>query len=239
MRKLLSTLIVLFYTVCCFPQYHIGYTTTTVNLRECAGTNCDVICKMPLHSTVFVFSDQHENGFYKVIFIDKDIEGYVSDKYVKLMQKISVNEKGTLQRTGESDNFWPTISIENACKHKTTLRMNNKTYHLEPYQKREIISDPGQVLIIASSPGIIPYVGADVLENNAEYRWKFYVVRSESNASTDNSNTAYVSSTDGQYYHKKNDCISINKNGNIRRTTVKQASKNNLSPCPSCYDIEQ
>lgn len=237
MKKFLFLLsvILLNFTIC-FAQYSIGYTTTTVNLRECASTECNILCKIPTRGNVFVFTQEKENGFYRVIYIDKDIEGYISANYIRLTQKVHVNQSGTLQKIGESEELWPTISIENDCNVKTTLRLNSKTYFLDPHEKRDIVSDPGQVLIIASSPGIIPYVGADVLENNSNYWWKFFVVSSKSSSNDDR--YVYISSTDGRYYHKISECKYVNGNGTIRNVSVKEAMDMGLEPCRYCYDID-
>lgn len=238
MKKLISIMFSLLLAVTNgYAQYYIGHTTTNVNLRECPSTECDILYKIPKYGNIFIFENQYENGFYKIIYIDKDIEGYVAAKYIIKKQEVAVNEGGTLQKIGESNDLWPTISIENACNVKTTLRLNNKTYYLEPNQTREIVSDPGQVLIIASSPGIIPYVGADVLENNAEYWWKFFVVSSKNPVPNNDGGTAYVSSTDGRSYHKTPDCPYINGNGHVSSMSVQDAMNKDLAPCRYCYDI--
>lgn len=238
MKKILFLFCVMLLSItCCYAKYFIGRTTTNVNLRECASTECNILCKIPKMGNVFVFEDEKENGFYKVIYIDKDIEGYISAKYVSFIQEVQVNTKGTLQKTGEHSDFWPIISIENACDVRTTLRMNNKTYYLDPNKTQEIVSEPGQVLIIASSPGIIPYVGADVLENNSNYWWKFFIVSSKNSTVKNNDKTVYISSTDGRCYHKTPQCEYINGNGTIQNISVKEAADMNLEPCKYCYDI--
>lgn len=220
-----------------FAQYYIGHTTTNVNLRECPSTECGILYQIPQHGNIFIFENQYENGFYKAIYIDEDIEGYISAKYVMKDREVTVNDGGTLQKVGQSNDEWPTISIENDCNVRTTLRLNSKTYYLKPHEQREIISDPGQVLIIASSPGIIPYVGADVLENNSEYWWKFFVVSSK-RSSDNNGSTAYVSDTDRIAYHKIPDCPYINGNGRVHSTSVQDVT-NKLKPCRYCYDIDK
>ena len=240
MKKLISIMFSLLLAVTTsFAQYYIGYTTANVNLRECPSTECSILCKIPKHGNIFIFENQYENGFYKIIYIDKDIEGYVSAKYIVKDREIAVNDGGTLQKVGQSEDEWPTISIENACDVRTTLRLNSKTYYLEPNKTYDIISDPGQVLIIASSPGIIPYVGADVLENNSEYWWKFFVVSSKNSLPDNNGGTAYVSSTDGRAYHKISDCPYINGNGHVRSMSVQDAMNMDLKPCKHCYNINK
>lgn len=236
MLKKIFIIIMLSYSICGFSQYYIGYTTTMLNLRECPSTECNVICQMPKHSTIFIFTDNKIDGFYKVIFIDKDIEGYASENYIKLQHKVSVDKNGTLQKIGQATSMWPTISIENKCEYKTTLRLNSKTYYLKPYEQREIVSDPGQVLIIASSPGISPYVGADVLENNSLYWWQFYVVNSKNEQ--EDTNTVYVCNIDKRYYHKTDKCLHLEGATNIIRYNIKNAMNKDLSPCPYCYDIK-
>lgn len=219
-----------------FAQYFIGIVTTTVNLRECASTECNILYKIPKNGNVFIFTDKEENGFYKVIYIDEDIEGYVSSRYIKLRQEVPINKNGTLQKIGQNTDLWPVISIENACDVRTTLRINNKTYFLEPHQTQDIVSEPGQATIIASSKGIIPYIGADVLENNSEYWWKFYVVTSRHPIQNDNSSPAYISNANKKY-HKTPKCKYLE--GIPTKTSIGNAQKRRLQPCEHCYDINK
>lgn len=234
MKKLI-TIVLLLVAITCQAKYCLGYVTTTVNMRECASTECGIICKVKLQSFVLYNTDDMENGFYRAIYLDKDEEGYIHSKYVKFYQEVQEHKGGALQRIGESSNMWPTISLENDCNRYTTLRLNTKTYKLEPYEKREIMSEPGIANIIVTSKGTFPYVGAEVLENNIEYGWVFRIV--DSNQQHDNETTVYIPFDGGGKFHKYKDCKNLLPP--YKKITVKEAVDKGYTECHECFNTEK
>ena len=59
-------------------------------MRECSSTECDIIKVLKQGSALFVDKNEEEDGFYKVLDIDSNEEGYVSKKYITFQKKKKV-----------------------------------------------------------------------------------------------------------------------------------------------------
>lgn len=215
-------------------KFYIGYSTTAVNMRQGPSTTYPVMRKLPPRTHLFIDSSLRQNGFYKVIAIDYDIEGWVAVKYTNLYKEVPVNSSGTLQKTQTTLSLWPTIDITNDSKMTATIRINSKSYKFAPHEQRQIVSEPGDCLIIVSAKGVYPYVGADILENNGAYTWNFYLTRSSQSS---NSETTTWTTASDPYYHKTITCSSTKKD-TYEEITIKQAKDRHLKPCTHCYDIQ-
>jgi hypothetical protein len=59
-------------------KYYIAYVTTAVNLRDAPSIDSNIIDKIPAKKFIFINSADKIGNYYHVIYIDKDIEGYVN-----------------------------------------------------------------------------------------------------------------------------------------------------------------
>lgn len=159
-------------------KYYIAYVTTAVNLRDAPSIDSNIIDKIPAKKFIFINSADKIGNYYHVIYIDKDIEGYVNSNFFKIYKPIKENRNGTLQVVGESKDYAPSIKIYNKANVSMTLRLGTNKYKFGPYEKKTIIASPGEINILVSSPGIQPYIGIDKLKNNIEYSWTFFVIHS-------------------------------------------------------------
>jgi len=157
-------------------DYYIAYATTTVNLRACPSTNCEVLAKVPKNEILFVDTEEYEDGFYHVIFVELDKSGWIHSKYVQLYKKVEEQDGNVLSLSGESQNYDPEVNILNDADVAMTLAINSEEFHFNPHESKTITLSPGEVKLRASSPGIIPYVGKDKVVSNGIYDWKFYVI---------------------------------------------------------------
>ena len=157
-------------------DYYLAQVTTDLNLREGPGTDYDIVSRIPRGDYVFLSTADAGQSFRKVLYVDKNIFGYVSKNYLTNFRKVEEDASGNLQV--ESRNYKTTadIKIENRSNKTATIAIGSLTYTFSPYQTRTIKDiKPGKYKTMASSPGVIPYVGFDTVEGGYEYSWVFYI----------------------------------------------------------------
>ena len=156
-------------------KYYIAETTTILNLRECPSVDCDIIAKIPAKSAVFTRIDSGED-FVKILYIEKDLYGYVSKKFLNNLNEVQVNKEGVLKVVGKSSqSFNSEIEIENKTNKHVTINIGSSIYKYYPHEKRTITLSPGTYDITASSPGLLPYIGNDKVDAGNKYSWYFYI----------------------------------------------------------------
>lgn len=176
MRKLTILLMLLIgISMNSFATRWVARVTTGVNLREGPSTDYGIITKIPKNAFVFYDDEDSEDGFLRVIFIDKDISGYISARFVSNYKEVEVDQSGQLQMVGSSESYNPELNIKNKSNYTMTLRIGDSSYKFAPYSSKTIEVSPGTITFTASSPGVIPYVGKDVVQANYSYDWIFYV----------------------------------------------------------------
>lgn len=157
-------------------DYYLAQATIDLNLREGPGTNYDIVSKIPRGNYVFLSTADAEQSFRKVLYVDKNISGYVSSAYLTNFRKVEEDASGNLQI--ESRNYKNTadIKIENQSSKKATIAIGKLSYTFQPYQTRTIKDiKPGKYKTMASAPGVTPFVGYDNVEGGYEYSWVFYI----------------------------------------------------------------
>lgn len=157
-------------------DYYIAQVTTDLNLREGPGIDYDVVTRIPRGGYVFLSTADVGETFRKVLYVDKNEFGYVSKNYLTNFSKVKVDASGNLKV--ESRNYKTTadIKIENRTNKTATIAIGSLTYSFSPYQTRTIKDiKPGKYKTMASSPGVMPYVGYDTVEGGYEYSWVFYI----------------------------------------------------------------
>ncbi len=159
-----------------FCQAYLGWITKQANLRTGPGTEFSKISSLRPGKQIFIVSGDPENGFYNIIDIATNREGYVSRTCVKLGKEVQKNEGGIFTPSGESSTEDPEIEIFNNTSRTLTLKLNTETYSFSPYKRRTLTLSPGRYDYRASAPGIIPDIGVESMESNTRYSWEFYIV---------------------------------------------------------------
>lgn len=155
----------------------LGYTTTDVYLRSDPSTNNSPLTKIPKGSALAFNNSTLDNGFYYTCYIDKDLYGYVSQKFIAKVkeiknERIELNEIKDEKKVGQD----PELHITNDADVGMTLRVNNKVnYPFKAHEKKTITVPPGKVSLIVSSPGTIPYNGTSEAKAGWSYEHKFYL----------------------------------------------------------------
>ena len=182
MKRILFLALLVCAAINCNAEYWLCQVMKNVNLRVCPSIECDKLCTIPSGSYVLAdfspYDDEDANGFVSAVYVDKDIHGYVSSNFLKRVRIVDVDEGGVFELTGRGSGYDPELNILNDSKQKITVKINANSYSFKPGESRTITCQPGKVSIMASSPGVIPYVGEDNVEANGLYDWKFFIVTS-------------------------------------------------------------
>lgn len=157
-------------------DYYLAQVSIELNLRSGPGTNYSIVSKIPKGSFVFLSTADAGNAFRKVLYIDKNVYGYVSKNYLINFNKVEEDNSGNLQIQSKNYKNTADITIENNTNKTATIAVGDKSYKFSPHQTRTITDiKPGRYKIMASSPGVIPYVTYDNVEAGYIYSWEFYI----------------------------------------------------------------
>lgn len=145
-------------------------------MREGPGKDYDVITQLKPGSQIFIISIEAENDFYNIIDIRTNKEGYVHKSFVKRGKQVKESDKGIFTPSGETTSYNPEVEIYNNTSLNLTLKLNDDNYSFSPKEKRTITITPGNIRFRASAPGVIPYIGSELLQSNQGYSWQFYII---------------------------------------------------------------
>lgn len=176
MKKFILLLTLQLITLMSFAQSYIALTTTGVNMREGPSTEYDVVKHLAKGTALYVDLDESVDGWYLVVDIENDIEGYVSSRYVRLQKSVSKSNSTSIQKSARTYEYNPTIHIKNSSSTSMSLRINSTTYKLSPYETTKVTMIPGKFTFRASAPGVVPRSGEYTVDSNYDYEWEFYIV---------------------------------------------------------------
>lgn len=176
MKKLVLLFTLQLIALMSFAQSYIAFTTTGVNMREGPSTEYDVTEQLDRGTALYVDLDESIDGWYLVVDIKNDIEGYVSSKYVRLQQSVGKSNNTSIHKSARTQQYNPTIHIKNSSNTSMSLRINSTTYKLSPYETTMLTMVPGKFTFRASAPGVVPRSGEYTIDSNYDYEWEFYIV---------------------------------------------------------------
>ncbi len=157
-------------------QYYTAQVSAQVSLKEGPGNNYKSLLQIPKGSSVIVSSVDDTQQYRKVLYIDKNIFGYVNKNYLKNLQRLKEDSSGSLQVESRTYASTVNIKIENRTNKNTTITLGDQSYSFTPHQIRIISNvNPGKYTIMASAPGVMPYVVVDNVEAGYEYSWVFFI----------------------------------------------------------------
>lgn len=177
MQRTLFFLLLLFCSIAgAHAQAYLGNTTKQVNLREGPGTDYPVLRSLVGGTQLFIVSTETVDGFYEVIDIRTNMEGYVHSSFVRLGERVELNEEGVFTPAGRSATQNPELQIYNNTRLTLTLKMNEVTYQFQPQERRTLTVSSGRYNYRASAPGVIPDIGLEFLDSRTIYTWEFYII---------------------------------------------------------------
>ena len=174
-KLLLFTIILFTITSIVKAQSYLGYVSKQVNFRTEANSNCTIISILKRGTALFVVSKDKINGFYQVLDIETNQEGFVHSNFVQLDKAIPKNEEGIFTPVGRTSSTKPIIKIHNNTSITLTLKLNNELYTFSPQERKKLTLSSGSYSYRASAPGVLPDYGTEKMQNNYEYEWSFYI----------------------------------------------------------------
>jgi hypothetical protein len=159
-------------------QSFLGVTTKSVNFRVGPSEEFEIIKTLKTGAQLFIYSLDLDNGFYFVIDIETNEEGYVHNNFVKILNEAKRNDGNIFTPVEKITGYNPTINIFNNTTKNLTLKLNNIRYTFSPNEEKKIELTPGIYNYYASAPYVIPDYGSEKLESNYLYEWEFYIVTS-------------------------------------------------------------
>ena len=150
-----------------------------INLFEGPGPDYEIIENLIPGSELFIISDKDINGYYNVIDVLSNKEGYVNILFVDLGNEIKANdESSNLMVTGVSENpNFSIINIFNNTKVRASIKIGGSNYIFEPDASRDIEISPGDYKIIVSSLNMIPIIEKIEIEIGKNYKWEHVITK--------------------------------------------------------------
>lgn len=156
--------------------YYVAQVSTNLNLREGPSADSRILAQIPKGYYVFLSDADKWESFRLVLYVDKGISGYVSNYYLTNYKKIDVDSSGSLQKEAHTYASTSSVKLNNDCYKTATISIGTKKYTIAPYSSITATGiTAGKYKIIASAPGVIPYVGFDTIEAGYIYSWSFYI----------------------------------------------------------------
>lgn len=157
-------------------DYYTAQVTADLNLRKGPGTDYDIVTTIPRGERVFLTSADANEPFRYVMYIDKSEFGYVDSNFLSNIKKVEIDESGNLNIERKNHKTTADITLENETDRVITVLFGKARYKLNPKQVRTIKDvKPGKYKIVASSPGVEPYIVSDTVKSGYEYSWHFYI----------------------------------------------------------------
>lgn len=157
-------------------QAYLGQVTRTANLRSGPATDYLILRSVPVGSSLFVVSNDLHNGYYAVVDIDSNIEGYVHNALVSLGRELEANSEGVFTPTGKASSRLCELEITNSTEKILTLKLDDNTHTFRPHQRTTLSVSPRTYSYRASAPGVLPDFGTERLETGTAYSWELYIV---------------------------------------------------------------
>lgn len=177
-RKIL--LILVFITMSSYSslaQSYLGYTSKKTELRDCPLDTCEVLITIKKNSIVFLFSLQTDSGYYHVIDIKTNTEGYIAEDDIQSIEVLPESPGSIFQPKEKTVFSHSLVKIVNDTKLPLTLRLNATKYTFYNKEEQTLSLSPGKYTFYASAPGVIPNYGTVTFEKNVLYEWIFYIVK--------------------------------------------------------------
>lgn len=176
MKKLYYIIFILILSVNCFSQSYLGYISKKTSMREGPGKDYSIILTLSKNTPIFIFSLDTEDGYYHIIEIESNTEGYIPSSNVKSIEKLSKSPENVFAPRGSIFSYNSEVYVYNNTSKTMTLKLNTTSYIFSPKESKTITLTPGYYDFYASAPGVVPNYGSKNFQNNMSYQWEFYII---------------------------------------------------------------
>ncbi len=114
-----------------------------------------------------------EKGFVEVFDVETSSLGYVAERLIEIMDTLKAGppqfaSSDTIFSGGEVE-----VILQNPSGRQVFVWINGSSWFLEPHEKKILVFNEGQFTYFASSPGLFPLFGMEVLKGGESYKWQF------------------------------------------------------------------
>lgn len=131
---------------------------------------------LKVNSQIYVFANEDEDGFVKVIDITTNKLGWVQKNLLKKVKDLPLSQKSSFQDDGESSSYEPEVVIKNTTRLTIRLIVGDKSFTLKAHSTTTEFINVGEQIYTASAPGVIPLSGKHLFNSNSKYNWTFTLV---------------------------------------------------------------
>ena len=157
----------------------LARTNAKANLRTGPSTSHKIIKTLDEGTILYLDTNEATNGFYKVVYVSTNQEGYVSKKLVTLEQRMPKMSSGMFkQKNSGGMNLKPQIEVSNTTDVPIKLQIGSYTFNIKQKESRTIEVPSGTYRCICSSPSdssISPFISTEKLMEGSTYEWEFYI----------------------------------------------------------------
>jgi hypothetical protein len=175
MKKIILLYFIFFLSVSTsFCQSYLGLTTKNSKIRDFPNKNSKTSATLKINTQVFLYSLDTINGYYKIIHIESNKEGWLHHTTVKLVKELPKNESSpfTAERSYGTECL---VDVFNNTSISMTLKIDTNYYYFEPKEKKSLSLYPNRYSYVASAPFVIPYFGEENFNAGYKYSWTFYI----------------------------------------------------------------
>ena len=152
-------------------QNYLAYTKTHLQMVD--STHAPVK-HLEQGDALYIESEKHEHGMYKVIHLKSKKKGYVSKHDVKIHREVNETEKPTLT-TKNSPVKDPVIEMHNSSKHPLFVKFDDVEFEIKPHETHAIRMDRGNYYYKVYSGELEAHYEYAKLQEFKKYEWEFYV----------------------------------------------------------------
>lgn len=156
-------------------QSYLGYVTEKTIMLSGFELGDQVVATPERGTPLFVSSLETEQGFYQVLNISTNDEGYILKEYVKIDRELNENENGVFTPVRKTDSESCLLYINNNTNLELTLKLGESTYRFASKEEKEVSISPGKYNYRVSAANVLPNFGMENFEAGTEYEWEFYV----------------------------------------------------------------
>ncbi len=154
-------------------QLRIGASTTGVNFREGPGTSFKIQHTINSSNLLVVLPREPIDEFIEVFDVETSSRGYVSEKLIQITDTLNFGQQHFFEKSAENNSGYVEIEIINTTTHTLYVWINKFAYDIAPHEKKVLVLEEDEVIYFASTPGLFPVFGKEILQKGNTYVWKF------------------------------------------------------------------
>jgi len=156
----------------------LAKTIKKTSLKSGPDSSSKVKLILPVGTQLYVFSNNDQDGFIKVIDIKTNKLGYVRITSIKKIKDIPLSQSNSFEENGQSSGSEPEVVIKNRTSKTISLIVGSRYFSLPPHTTSTESIESGDLLYTASAPLVIPLSGRHYFKEGDKYSWTFIITTS-------------------------------------------------------------